>query len=114
MATFFGQGQFLGTLHLAGVGCSWQAARVTNANLSVCPAPQLEADFGEQWRSGSVQGWEEVGGGQQADGPAVGTLDLDAFDSADELEMLGAVPLCFGALHVGMCCAAWAVAAVLR
>ena len=53
--------------------------------------PQLEAEFGEQWAAGGVAGWEDRGaggaGGGAADAP--GALDLDAFDSADELEMLG-------------------------
>ena len=52
---------------------------------------QMQSEFEEQWQAGSVPGWEDRGeGGQQADGAAAsGALDLDAFDSADELEMLG-------------------------
>lgn len=53
---------------------------------------QVEADFNERWQAGSVPGWEDRGkGSHAADGAASGTLDLDAFDSADELEMLGGV-----------------------
>lgn len=37
-----------------------------------------------------MEGWEDRGeGSRAADGAATGALDLDAFDSADELEMLG-------------------------
>ena len=55
--------------------------------------PQLEAEFAEKWQSGQVAGWEDRGEGggaaaAAADGSS-GALDLDAFDSADELEMLG-------------------------
>jgi splicing factor 3A subunit 3 len=51
---------------------------------------QLEKEFAEQWQAGSVVGWEDRGEGQQADSSAApGMLDLDAFDSADELEILG-------------------------
>lgn len=54
---------------------------------------QLEAEFGEKWQAGQVAGWEDRGegggaGAAAADGSS-GALDLDAFDSADELEMLG-------------------------
>lgn len=58
-----------------------------------CPAsPQLEAEFADKWKAGQVAGWEDRGEGgaaaAAADGSS-GALDLDAFDSADELEMLG-------------------------
>ena len=58
---------------------------------SLLPA-QLEAEFAEKWKAGQVAGWEDRGEGggaaAAADGSS-GALDLDAFDSADELEMLG-------------------------
>ena len=53
---------------------------------------QLEKEFSEQWQAGVVAGWEDRGEGEQGDSAASGALDLDAFDSADELEMLGACP----------------------
>lgn len=54
---------------------------------------KLEAEFAEQWAAGSVPGWEDRGaGGGGAAADAAGALDLDAFDSADELEMLGEWP----------------------
>lgn len=51
---------------------------------------KLEKEFSEQWQAGVVAGWEDRGEGEQGDSAASGALDLDAFDSADELEMLGA------------------------
>ncbi|KAG7673773.1 hypothetical protein KSW81_006964 [Nannochloris sp. 'desiccata'] len=60
---------------------------------------RLEEEFSAQWVAGEVYGWEDKGiGGASADGDAVaaaaakaaGTLDLDAFDSVDELELLAA------------------------
>lgn len=52
---------------------------------------KLEAKFQERWQLGGVEGWEDRGeGSHAADAAAGGALDLDAFDSADELEMLGA------------------------
>ena len=55
------------------------------------PAPQLEEEFGSAWEAGGVEGWEDRGAGGGAGGgaEAAGALDLDAFDSAEELEMLG-------------------------
>lgn len=60
---------------------------------------QLETEFGEKWQAGQVAGWEDRGQGGQGAGAAAadgssGALDLDAFDSADELEMLGEALLC--------------------
>lgn len=56
----------------------------------------MEADFAERWQAGSVEGWEDRGeGSHAADGAASGALDLDAFDSADELEMLGGCCCCY-------------------
>lgn len=49
----------------------------------------MEADFAERWAAGAVEGWEDRGEGGAAAEGAAGALDLDAFDSADELEMLG-------------------------
>jgi hypothetical protein len=54
----------------------------------------LESEFQERWQAGGVVGWEDHGEGGAAQaaadgGEASGALDLDAFDSAEELEMLG-------------------------
>lgn len=68
------------------------------------PLLQLEADFAERWQAGQVAGWEDRGeGGAAATGDGVsGALDLDAFDSADELEMLGAAwDVCIGGIAAG-------------
>lgn len=55
------------------------------------------AEFEEAWARGAVPGWEDRGAGgaaAQADGTEApeGALDLDAFDSVDELELLGELP----------------------
>ena len=54
----------------------------------------MESEFQERWQAGGVAGWEDRGEGGAAQaaadgGEAPGALDLDAFDSAEELEMLG-------------------------
>ncbi|KAI3432859.1 hypothetical protein D9Q98_010442 [Chlorella vulgaris] len=66
---------------------------------------KLEKEFAEQWQAGSVVGWEDRGEGQQADSSAApGMLDLDAFDSADELENLGAERLKEALQALGLKC----------
>ncbi|KAL4539701.1 hypothetical protein Ndes2437B_g01942 [Nannochloris sp. 'desiccata'] len=74
---------------------------------------RLEEEFSAQWVAGEVYGWEDKGiGGASADGDAVaaaaakaaGTLDLDAFDSVDELELLGADRLKAALLALGLKC----------
>ncbi|KAL4446223.1 hypothetical protein ABPG77_003030 [Micractinium sp. CCAP 211/92] len=66
---------------------------------------KLEADFSERWQAGGVEGWEDRGeGSHAADGAATGALDLDAFDSADELEMLGAERLKEALQALGLKC----------
>ncbi|PRW61113.1 splicing factor 3A subunit 3 [Chlorella sorokiniana] len=69
---------------------------------------KLEAEFAEKWQAGQVAGWEDRGEGGSgaaaaADGSS-GALDLDAFDSADELEMLGAERLKEALSALGMKC----------
>ena len=60
---------------------------------------RLEEEFAAQWAAGEVFGWEDKGlgngvaateGEDAAAAKADGALDLDAFDSIEELELLGA------------------------
>ncbi|GAB4814775.1 hypothetical protein N2152v2_001821 [Parachlorella kessleri] len=65
---------------------------------------KLEEEFGQAWEAGAVEGWEDRGvGGGQAPG-AAGSLDLDAFDSVEELEMLGADRLKEALAALGLKC----------
>ena len=57
---------------------------------------KLEAEFAAEWKAGTVPGWAEAGeagaageGGQTISG---GAIDVEAFDSVEELEQLGAPP----------------------
>lgn len=52
---------------------------------------KLEADFAEEWKAGTVPGWTEAEEGASAgDGTqAAGAIDVEAFDSVEELEQLG-------------------------
>ena len=42
-----------------------------------------------RWASGEVAGWEDRGLGQVAGSSGAGGLDMDAFDTMEELESLG-------------------------
>ena len=60
---------------------------------------RLEEEFDAQWEAGTVPGWSDSD--QQAAtangaATAAGALDVDAFDSVEELEQLGAPGLCRG------------------
>jgi hypothetical protein len=48
---------------------------------------QLAAEFNEQWEAGQIAGWMDKGEGHA--GSESGMMDLEAFTSADELEILG-------------------------
>lgn len=53
---------------------------------------KVEEDFGPKWEAGSVVGWEDRGLGLQpaaSSSGSTGIMDLDVFDSAQEVEMLG-------------------------
>eukprot|EP00887_Chlorella_sp_A99_P006821 scaffold2.g6821.t1 len=51
---------------------------------------KAEEEFEARWAAGEVPGWEDLGAGGAASGEAGGeALDLDAFESAQELEELG-------------------------
>jgi splicing factor 3A subunit 3 len=64
---------------------------------------RLEEDFGREWDAGETPGWEDRGAGPAA--PAgEEALDLDAFDSADELETLGADRLKAALSALGLKC----------
>lgn len=70
---------------------------------------RLEDEFSARWEAGEVLGWEDRGAGDG--GPAApeeetaeGALDLDAFDSADELEVLGADRLKAALAALGLKC----------
>jgi splicing factor 3A subunit 3 len=68
---------------------------------------RLEEEFSEQWAAGEVFGWEDKGmGGNNAteDGAEAGALDLNAFDSVEELELLGADRLKAALLALGLKC----------
>jgi len=72
---------------------------------------RLEEEFSAQWAAGEVFGWEDKGIGGNGDAgaagendKAAGALDLDAFDSVDELELLGADRLKAALLSLGLKC----------
>jgi hypothetical protein len=73
----------------------WLSPRPPNHCAAPLPPdlpPQLENEFSEAWKAGTVPGWEDRDagpGGGGADAAPAGALDLDAFDSPDELELLG-------------------------
>ena len=52
---------------------------------------RVTADFEARFESGSIPGWEEKGEGSEAT-RAAQQLDLDAFDSTEELLALGMSP----------------------
>ena len=45
-------------------------------------------DFEAKWAAGQVPGWEHVGRAAAADDAS--SIDVEAFDTAEELETLGA------------------------
>ena len=49
---------------------------------------RLESELEERWGSGQVQGWEDRGRGQLP--PAELPIDLEVFESPEELETIGA------------------------
>ncbi len=49
---------------------------------------QLEEELQERWAAGEIPGWEDRGMGQVAGSSSIG-LDLEAFDSVEELESIG-------------------------
>ena len=58
------------------------------------------ADFDDQWAAGGVVGWEDHGLGRGGGGAAeAATIDLQAFESVEELETLGTA--CFLILTLG-------------
>ena len=69
---------------------------------------RLNEEFNAQWEAGEVVGWEDRGAGSNLvneSGEGVdGALDLDAFDSADELEVLGAEHLKTALSALGLKC----------
>lgn len=46
-------------------------------------------DFEDRWESGQVVGWEQKGSAPGAPATAAPQIDVDAFDSVEELETLG-------------------------
>eukprot|EP00955_Chlamydomonas_euryale_P116046 366393-Chlamydomonas_euryale.AAC.5 len=50
---------------------------------------QVEAELKQRWSAGEVPGWEDRGLGMVAGSSSIG-LDLEAFDSVEELQSLGA------------------------
>ena len=54
---------------------------------------RLEDEFDAQWEAGTVPGWSDSEQAAAANGAttAAGALDVDAFDSVEELEQLGAL-----------------------
>ena len=82
----------LWTLPFSGVaGCSCCTpigdARVPHPRC--CPA-QVEEELEGRWGACSVEGWEDRGEGAGPEEVGSSGLDLDAFDSVEELELLGA------------------------
>lgn len=61
--------------------------------LSAVPFPfprcQVEEEFSGRWEAGAVDGWEDKGVSSAGSGSAP-SIDLEAFSSAEELEILGA------------------------
>ena len=55
------------------------------------PHCQLSEEFEARWAAGQVPGWEDKGVSTASSSGSVGSsgLDLDAFDSVDELEVIG-------------------------
>ena len=52
---------------------------------------KLEADFAAAWEEGRAAGWPDRGEGSPADSDekSAAALDVEAFDSVEELEQLG-------------------------
>lgn len=91
LESFYERTQPLGQLRkqFEKVGCAGTGLKCISVRLitrSLCA--QLEREFDEKWDAGAVAGWQDPSQGLQTD--AAGALDLEAFDSAEELEMLGA------------------------
>ena len=70
-----------------------------------------EEEFAAKWEAGEVSGWEDKGLGATTTATTTslavlpeGALDLDAFDAADELEVLGADRLKLALSALGLKC----------
>lgn len=51
---------------------------------------QVNAEFEERWNAGTVQGWEDKGlGTEQASSRLQPLIDVEDYDSVDELMELG-------------------------
>lgn len=64
---------------------------------------RAEEEFRAEWDAGEVAGWEDRGAGPAAPG-GEGALDLDAFDSPEELETLGGDRLKAALAALGLKC----------
>ena len=53
---------------------------------------KVAADFDARFEAGSVAGWEDRGAGATSASKAAQQLDLDAFDSVEEVSTLGRAP----------------------
>lgn len=66
---------------------------------------RLNEEFEARWQAGEEPGWEDRWAGPAANGAdGQGILDLDAFDSPDELEVLGADRLKAALAALGLKC----------
>ncbi|GFR50687.1 hypothetical protein Agub_g12939 [Astrephomene gubernaculifera] len=63
---------------------------------------KVEEEFSPRWEAGQVAGWEDRGVGSSA--PSASGLELEAFSSAEELEILGAERLKEALSSLGLKC----------
>lgn len=61
----------------------------------------LEEEFGQQWEAGEVAGWGDKGEGPAQEGTSI---DLDAFNTAEELEAVGGGALKSALAGLGLKC----------
>ena len=64
-------------------------ARLQYASFAHSSSSQVEEDIRGRWATGGVAGWEDRGLGQVAGSASSIGLDLEAFDSVEDLESVG-------------------------
>lgn len=53
---------------------------------------KVRQQFAQDWEEGSVAGWADRASSEVPAEAAAGKIDVDAFDSVEELETIGAAP----------------------